>query len=89
MQTINLTNSQALRLLTMVEQTVHKMESENETENYYYDEIKDLEQVIHKSCPELVSRWHNLQALIKSGEDGAKFFRRACDEFDEWINLNE
>lgn len=97
MQTIKMTNRQAYEMLTLVEHTIARLKTETSADTYYYDQIKGIETAIHESCPELVSRWTNPQALIKSvnaGDEsfrraGVESFKRASDEFDEWIDLNE
>lgn len=91
MQTINMTNKQAFDMLTLIERTIVKIEAENKADTYYYDEIKSIEGAIHESCPELVDRWRTLQAIMTSVQDDDvdRSVQQACNEFDEWINLNE
>lgn len=95
-----MTNRQAYDMLTLIERTIVKIEVENKADTYYYDQIKSIEKAIHESCPELVDRWRNLKALIKSAaatgeaprkpsEEARKAFTQACDDFDKWINANE
>lgn len=93
MQTIKMTNSQAYDMLTLIERTIARIELQNYPDTYYYEQIKSIENAIHESCPELVDRWRNLKAVIKSaaatGDETHEVFTRACDEFHEWINANE
>lgn len=88
-----MTNSQAYDMLTLIERTIARIELQNYPDTYYYEQIKSIESAIHESCPELVDKWRNLQALIKSaaatGDETHEAFTQACDKFHEWINANE
>lgn len=93
MQTIKMTNRQAYDMLTLIERTIAMIEVQNYPDTYYYEQIKSIENAIHESCPEIVDRWRNLKALIKSAAEGGdethEVFTQAVDEFDKWIDANE
>ena len=93
MQTIKMTNRQAYEMLTLIERTIARIELQNYPDTYYYEQIKSIESAIHESCPELVDRWRNLKAIIKSaaatGDETHEVFTQAVDEFDKWIDANE
>lgn len=93
MQTIKMTNSQAYDMLTLIERTIARIKLQNYPDTCYYEQIKSIEKAIHESCPELVDRWRNLKAIIKSaaaaGDEAHGAFRQAVDEFNKWIDANE
>lgn len=93
MQTIKMTNRQAHEMLTLIERTIAMIELQIKGDTHYYEQIKSIESAIHESCPELVDKWRNLKALIKSaaeaGVDVEGSFRQAVDEFNKWIDANE
>lgn len=96
MQTIKMNNREAFELLTLVQRTIWRTEQAEQDAGTteYYKNLKALEKTIHESCPELVSKWRNLQNLMESittvdDVKGHARFKAAVDEFDKWLDANE
>lgn len=104
MQTIKVSNRDAFEVVTLIERTIAKVEQQEKDASTldFYKRLTSIKKSLDESCPELVKRWDDLQEVMHSvhhakhvdgdwicDSEGITRFRKACEEFDKWLDKDE